>query len=229
MSKLEITQNKTYLSWDIGIKNLAFCLIKKNSEKTYGFEILNWGIINLSNEEKHCSEKTKFNKLCTSKASFFYNDKYYCKKHKSAFIKKECQIITLDKKDNTHTCIYEISNKSKTTASHICDKKASCYIDDNTKTYCTAHSKIMKNNIDKSNDLQKINKVNANKIPLDKLALKLYDALDKFNDFLQVDEILIENQPTLTNPTMKSIMMLLYSYFVMNGLSNKKDINSNIK
>lgn len=220
--------NEIYLSWDIGIKNLAYCLIKKNTEKKFGFEILKWGIINLIGEEKKCCEKTKFNKQCTSKASYFNNTKYYCKKHKNAFVKKECEVITLtlDKKNNTSTCIYEITSKTET---HKCDKKANCYIDDITKTYCTSHVKIIKSRIDKSNDLQKITKKNANKTSLDKLSLKLFEELDKHKEFLCAEEILIENQPSLTNPTMKSIMMLLYSYFIMNGLSNRKNIESKLK
>ena len=40
-----------YLSWDIGIKNLAYCLMDfKNA-----FEMIDWGIINLL--EEHCNKK----------------------------------------------------------------------------------------------------------------------------------------------------------------------------
>ena len=37
------------LSWDVGIINLAFCMIEYNDEK---WKILDWGIINLTNREK---------------------------------------------------------------------------------------------------------------------------------------------------------------------------------
>ena len=224
--------SETYLSWDIGIKHLAYCLIKKSSTKKYGFEILKWGIINLSNEEKICCEKTKQNKPCISKASYFKDTHFYCKKHKSSFVKKVCVMLSLKecdidkKKDkNISTCVYSITKKEDV---NICGKKASCIIDISS-SYCTAHGKIMKNKIEKDNDLQKISKINANKIPLDKLAIKLYEELDKHTDFIQANEILIENQPSLTNPTMKSIMMLLYSYFIMNGLTNKKNNDSRIQ
>ena len=33
-----------------------------------------------------------------------------------------------------------------------------------------------------------------------------------------MDYILIENQPVLKNPTMKSVQMILYSYFLINGV-----------
>ena len=31
---------RKYLSWDIGIKNLAYCLLQVNTDKIYNFEIL---------------------------------------------------------------------------------------------------------------------------------------------------------------------------------------------
>ena len=50
---------------------------------------------------------------------------------------------------------------------------------------------------------------------LDDIATNLYNVLDDM--FLHSDHmhlhILIENQPVLKNPTMKSIQMLIYSYF----------------
>lgn len=45
------------------------------------------------------------------------------------------------------------------------------------------------------------------------------------NDFLlDVDAVVIENQPSLKNPKMKSIQMIVYSYFLMYGkILNKTD------
>ena len=38
------------------------------------------------------------------------------------------------------------------------------------------------------------------------------DKLDNYNDFLNCEYVLIENQPCMKNPTMKSIQIILYSY-----------------
>ena len=51
---------------------------------------------------------------------------------------------------------------------------------------------------------------NLSKILIEELNLK--------TDFLNHDVICIENQPALKNPTMKSIQMLLYSYFIIEGV-----------
>ena len=49
--------------------------------------------------------------------------------------------------------------------------------------------------------------------------------LHELDFLLDVDYVVIENQPSLKNPQMKSIQMILYSYFLMYG----KVLNINIK
>ena len=46
----------------------------------------------------------------------------------------------------------------------------------------------------------------------------MYQKLDKLPHLLDVNTVLLENQPVLKNPTMKSVQMLLYSYFIMKGI-----------
>ena len=36
-----------------------------------------------------------------------------------------------------------------------------------------------------------------------------------------IESVIVENQPSLKNPTMKSIQMMVYSYFLINGICNK--------
>ena len=47
-------------------------------------------------------------------------------------------------------------------------------------------------------------------------------------NFVDVDEIVIENQPVLKNPKMKSIQMMLYSFFLLEMINNNENIK-NIK
>ena len=46
--------------------------------------------------------------------------------------------------------------------------------------------------------------------------------------FMDVDEIVIENQPVLKNPKMKSIQMMIYSFFLLNLINGDNKIR-NIK
>jgi hypothetical protein len=62
---------------------------------------------------------------------------------------------------------------------------------------------------------------------LQKLTILLYNILDIKKELLQVDEVLIENQPTFINPTMKTMSAIVYSYFIIRGFIGKT--NSTIK
>ena len=58
--------------------------------------------------------------------------------------------------------------------------------------------------------------------------------LNQIPELLEVDYVYIENQPVLKNPQMKSIQMILYSYFLFYGITDgiliqKSDINETIQ
>src|SRR5580700_10782079 len=55
----------------------------------------------------------------------------------------------------------------------------------------------------------------------------LYKKLNEYTIFLTVNEIYIENQPSLKNPIMKSISVMVFSYF--NYLSLMNNLNIKIK
>ena len=62
---------------------------------------------------------------------------------------------------------------------------------------------------------------NSNVIPLSVLSQSMYKKLDQIPELLMVDQVLIENQPALINPTMKSIAAILFGYFIMKGIHEK--------
>lgn len=139
-----------YLGWDIGIKNLAYCIVNEESI------IKEINIIKLIDEELHiCSCNNKNGKKCTHKAIF---------------------------KDKIG------------------------------KNYCKRHSTDVKG-------LKKIKIKKCKNYSLEELGRNLFKKLDENSLFLDCEHIIIENQPVLKNPTMKSLQIMLYSYFL---LKNKK-------
>ena len=55
--------------------------------------------------------------------------------------------------------------------------------------------------------------IKCKNVPLDKITSILYNKLhDKFIDY-DITKVLLENQPVLKNPLMKSIQMIIYGYF----------------
>lgn len=50
---------------------------------------------------------------------------------------------------------------------------------------------------------------------LGEMAKAIVNTLDEKFAGIEFDQVLIENQPVMKNPTMKSVQMLIYSYFVV--------------
>lgn len=67
------------LSFDVGIKNLAYCLLRNNGERN---EIVDWGVADLCGEKRTCSNNT-----CEQKASYFKGDSYFCTRHAKTHVK----------------------------------------------------------------------------------------------------------------------------------------------
>ena len=63
---------------------------------------------------------------------------------------------------------------------------------------------------------------------IDELNYDLIKTLESYKQFIDVDIVIIENQPTLKNPKMKAISSALYNYFLIRGIFDKKINKSNI-
>ena len=85
-----------------------------------------------------------------------------------------------------------------------------------TKTFqvCSAHKKL------KQYSDKKFKCCPKKKNPMLDQGICIVETLQKKDNFLKVDLVVIENQPALKNPTMKSIQMILYSYFLIQGVTN---------
>ena len=139
-----------YLSFDIGIKNLSYCLLD-DKEQT----IEDWGIINIS-----------------------------------------CDPV----------CEHKMKHRD-------CDNSAKKIIVENKKMLCSSHIKI------KEYKDKKMKNVPKSKNQLLLIGKNIVDKLDNKTNFLDVDVVLLENQPALKNPTMKSIQMIIFSYFLIKGVT----------
>lgn len=181
------------LSWDVGIKNLAYCLFTK----TDVIRIEEWGVLNLNDPPITCNYVCK-SKECGKNAIARNNDACYCKAHRKHHIPNN-PIIT---NPTQSQCEYMINGN------RLCGKKSTSNL--NGVNYCSVHFKSSQKSFAKSCQLIPI----ANKaLSVDQLVLRLQTALEQYPQFLQVDTVLIENQPSLTNPIMKTVSVVLYSYF----------------
>lgn len=220
---------KTILSWDVGIKNLAYCMIEKN-EEINDFKIKHWGVINLVDDRQECdyimTNKNKCEKNAVSSISNkddlvvdILNEKkcvYCCNSHK----KKMTPVLEEIK--------YKPKDKIKIKCNE-CNENAKYRIEKMGLNWCEKHNDKNKINLIKKIKIKKITLVTCSKQPIQNLAEKLFSRLDnELTNLLSVDEVLIENQPSLINPTMKTISSLLYSYFIIRGITDKNKTKSNI-
>ena len=82
-----------------------------------------------------------------------------------------------------------------------------------------------------SSEFLKINRAKAtSKIDINNLGISLFQELDKIkNKVLDAEIILLENQPVLKNPTMKSMQMFLYSYYLIRTMDTNNGTMGNKK
>ena len=162
------------LSIDVGIKNLALCLVdfKDNDIKNHKIEY--WAIINLA--EDILDNQLK---CCVTRRGILCN-KYACNK-----VQLESNILGFC---SLKTCQKELNS-----------------------TY--SKKQIKKNKILTTKD-----------VSLQDLGKKVFSEIEKLDFFDKINLIVIENQPVLKNPTMKSVQMLVYGYFVFKSEQNNSNI-----
>ena len=176
-----------HIGWDIGIKNLAYCLIDDDSK------IQDWGIIDLTdNEEFKCGFITKTAKVCgnTAKKIDKNTKKLYCNMHSKNADYHDLAIC------------FDCKNKAKRKNKE-------------NEFYCLKHSKLREDMYDIKFNLRDLNGIG------NKLITKLNE---KKEIFMNVKTIAIENQPVLKNPTMKSVQIILYTYYLINKIGQDYSI-----
>ncbi len=117
--------------------------------------------------------------------------------------------------------IDELCQHCHPTNGSMCDKSAK-YICSDIKL-CTAHKKLKKYSDKKFKCIPK------NKNHMLEQGKKIVEIFNNNPSFLDVDTVVIENQPALKNPTMKSIQMMIYSYFLIKGVSSDSSNIDNIE
>lgn len=187
------------LAFDIGIKNLSYCFLDCFLKKRSENSLG----IKISNISKKDSSNFHKSEAHVSKESKF---------NVNEFKILDWDIINLYPENIQKKC--QCLNKKK----QKCNKKAKYYLNDN--YFCKIHK------TNKSKEIKKT-KNNKNKNVLEYVKrIKL--SLDKKKDFNNVDIILIENQPVNMNPLMKTIQIIVFSYFAFKG-KNVKNVNARRK
>jgi len=204
----------TIISFDIGIKNLAFCVFSINSnEPNNSISILKWGVANLipidinaanTSHTCNCKKKTKGPSfLCGKKATFQHEQNYYCNVHAKTsgkFMPTDFSITVI--------------------------KKLKL---DELKSFCDLH-KIHFDPSDKKPDIMtktetfikngslvpiKVEKKNANHVHIVEIGKQIKIQLNEILDGISIDAVILENQISPIAGRMNTIQGMLAQYFIM--------------
>jgi hypothetical protein len=184
---------KKIIAFDIGIKNLAFCIVENNNNV---LALENSNILEPVEQVK-CSK-------CSIKATYKVSEEVFCKKH----IPK------------THTIIPELNSKKlpvikvlkELIVTYNCENLGS------TKEKCL-ESLAKKFAF----PFEQPKQANASKISLEEIhdALRKF-VKEKWSEFSNCTHVLLENQPAFKNPHMKSVQVLLFATLREKFLQNNQ-------
>jgi hypothetical protein len=203
------------VSFDVGIKNMAYCIFDVSGDK---FSIEDWNVLNLMNEApetKFCNiqleekKKPKKNevvipKICNKKAKFEKDGNCYCEKHAktSAFLipNKECSLSQIKKLKLEN--LIEFANKYKIPYDIGTNKKNLLIM---VITFMEKHSLKTISSI----------KTNAGELDLITIGKNLKKELNQLNAMNNITHVVIENQISPIATRMKTIQGMLAQYFIM--------------
>ena len=239
------------ISWDVGIIHLAYCVLQYlHDEKTNktSVRILDWDEINLVEDDRIklvCCGFMKAKKgadaeTCGKNATYYLqtpiDSKIYgfCKTHllqHTNYWSEEKTKAMFKQTTQTGTCNFIKKDGTE------CEKNSKIiYKNDNLSNqvnpvkdaiesyYCTAHYKSELSKRIKDYSPQLIKNLIVKKYPTHKLQYTLVKKLDELSEHfakLGVEEVIIENQPSLKHPKMKSIANTLFDYFIIRGYVDK--------
>ena len=202
------------ISFDVGIKNMAYCILDLSGGK---MEITDWNVLNLLNlqtfVQKKCTVKCKTSKkkneekVCGKNAKYQKGEQFYCEQH----AKCDKQYM-MPKKDYTEKVL-----KKKKIDELLSIGKQHMFFLDNVKrnkqelidTLRTYFDKHMLENIEKEK------KVTAGQTDLLSIGRNLKVELNKLDTLENIDVVFIENQISPIANRMKTIQGMLAQYFIM--------------
>ena len=201
------------ISIDVGIKNLAYCLIYINENKSC--EIIQWDILNLMSLESTTCQALikKTSEVCGKVAKFTKNNCYYCKIHAKS------QPYIMPTKDLNYT---QLKREKLSNLKALADKHGIIYETPITKTALLA---IIKDYLDKKL-FSYVKTEKCDKIDLITLGKNILPLMEPIINGFPIDVVLIENQISPLANRMKTLQGMITQYFIMKDISNIHFISS---
>ena len=202
------------ISFDVGIKNMAYCILDLSGGK---MEITDWNVLNLLNlqtfVQKKCTVKCKTSKkkneekVCGKNAKYQKGEQFYCEQH----AKCDKQYM-MPKKDYTEKVL-----KKKKIDELLSIGKQHMFFLDNVKRNKQELIDPLRTYFDKHmlEKIEKEKKVTAGETDLLSIGRNLKVELNKLDTLENIDVVFIENQISPIANRMKTIQGMLAQYFIM--------------
>lgn len=197
------------LSFDVGIKNMAYCLFDISGSDV---SVIDWNVINLMNREpevKICTETKQAKKggipeKCSNKAKWTKNDRCFCEKHAKAskFVVPEAKYSPGKLKKLK---VDELKQLAQNRFVAIADGEHKPIILDKLIRFFAEISLVSINAC----------KTNAGELDLFTIGKNMKTEFDRVELFASVTHVIIENQISPIATRMKTIQGMLMQYFIM--------------
>ena len=201
------------ISIDIGIKNMAYCIMQSLEDKTYRID--KWDVINLCGDPPVCEASCKKG-LCGKKAKYRKEDHFFCKSHAKA------SGYTIP------TARLAASQYKRTKLAKLVDV-AKDYDIEFPKPARKVSLLAAIDTYIKDNLLETIKTQSANQIDLISIGRAI---MNKFNEEIScdsIDHVVIENQISPIANRMKSVQGMVAQYFIMKGSQNISFVSASNK
>lgn len=198
------------LSIDVGMKNLAFCLIDYKDNNNYS--IIKWDVIDLcENSNEICMGKKKNGENCNKKAKYTKKKKFYCKNHAKEYKIPPPQFSNKRIKRLKKKELVKIGNK-----------------------YCIpCNEKQKKHDILRNiifdlscNYYDMVSNVLTTEMNMVSYGINLKKIFHKTFENINIDLVIIENQIGPLALRMKTLQGMIMQHFIENNVTNIVPVNS---
>jgi hypothetical protein len=215
------------VSIDVGIKNLAYCIMD-NTNDNKSIKIIQWDVINLCGKKIICNcsfinkkvKKVKVveNKSCNKTAIYSKENNYYCKIHAKNQIDYIIPTLKLSIKKIKKMKLVELQELCSTyKIETLPGSKKEGILDMVIKTMSNKF-------LDSIGEQQ-----SAKEISMIDIGIAIKNEFDKLPLMMSADKIIIENQISPIANRMKTIQGMIAQYFIMNNKNNISFISASNK
>ena len=207
------------LSIDVGMKNLALCVMETAGADSPAV-ITDWRVLDLvSDAPVFCKALLQKKGTECGQRACFQGDiagvtQYYCGTHRNLHTKLLEEPVPEGIDAGTRCSKGKCRGKveHRLAGAPLCPK----HIQSALQQYRTRHA------------VTKVRGAKCRDVDPTELRMKVWTRLDALAHLLEADSVIIENQPSLKNPVMKSMAETLYNYFICRGIVDKARTGSAI-